>query len=117
MKVQDAENPPSQTDREDQPPTRQEIIWSVVSQIPAGHAASYGEVARRAGLGGMARYVGYALGQLPPGSRVPWHRVVNRQGRISFAPGSPAADRQKALLLDEGATLLGYRVSRGCFEG
>lgn len=117
MKVQDAEKTPRRTDREDGPPSRQEIIWSVVSQIPPGHAVSYGEVARRAGLDGMARYVGYALGQLAPGSCVPWHRVVNRQGRISFAPGSPAADRQKALLLDEGAILRGYRVSRNCFDG
>lgn len=98
-------------------PTRQEIIWSVVSQTPAGKAVSYGEVARRAGLGGLARYVGYALRQLPAGSRVPWHRVVNSQGRISFPPGSAQADKQKALLEAEGVLVEGYRVNRGSFEG
>lgn len=98
-------------------PSRQEMIWSVVSQIPPGRAASYGEVARRAGLGRMARYVGYALGQIPPDSQVPWFRVVNGQRRISFPPGSAQADRQKGLLEADGAVLIGYRVVPECFEG
>lgn len=108
MKVQEAVDPY---------PSRQERIWSVVSQIPAGQAASYGEVARRAGLDGMARYVGYVLGRIPAGSLIPWYRVVNSQRRISFPAGSVQADRQKALLEAEGALVLGYQVSRECFEG
>jgi methylated-DNA-protein-cysteine methyltransferase-like protein len=98
-------------------PSRQEMIWLVVSQIPAGRAVSYGEVARRAGLAGMARYVGYALGQLPGNSQVPWFRVVNSQRRISFPPGSAQADRQKELLEADGVVLMGYRVTREYFEG
>lgn len=97
--------------------SHQEMIWSVVARLPAGRAASYGEIARRAGLPGMARFVGYALGQLAADSLVPWHRVVNSQRRISFPPGSPQAERQKALLEAEGVSLTGYRVDRQYFEG
>lgn len=98
-------------------PSQQEIIWSVVCQITPGRAVSYGEVARRAGLAGKARYVGYALGQIPPDSSVPWYRVVNSQRRISFPPASLQADRQKQLLQEEGVVFKGYQVNRDFFEG
>ncbi|HVH07526.1 MAG TPA: MGMT family protein [Myxococcota bacterium] len=59
-----------------------ERIYRVVQRIPRGRVASYGEVARLAGLGGAARQVGYALHALPEASRVPWQRVVNVRGEI-----------------------------------
>lgn len=67
-------------------------IYSVVARIPRGRVATYGQVARLAGLGGHARLVGYALSALKEGSRLPWHRVVNAKGRISLLRGdrSPA---------------------------
>jgi methylated-DNA-protein-cysteine methyltransferase-like protein len=59
-----------------------ERIYEVVRGIPRGRVSSYGEVARRAGLPGAARQVGYALHALPDGSDVPWQRVVNARGEI-----------------------------------
>lgn len=82
--------------------SRKQIIWQTVCGIPAGTIATYGQVAEMAGLKGMARYVGYALASLPSGSAVPWHRVVNAQGRISFAPGSRQAQEQTERLRMEG---------------
>ena len=58
-------------------------IYAVVARIPIGRVATYGQVARLAGLPSHARLVGYALSALPEGSSLPWHRVVNAQGRIS----------------------------------
>ena len=58
-------------------------IYSVVRRIPRGRVATYGQVARLASLPGQARLVGYALGALRDGSAIPWHRVVNAQGRVS----------------------------------
>jgi methylated-DNA-protein-cysteine methyltransferase related protein len=58
-------------------------ILAVVARIPSGRVATYGQVARLAGLPGHARLVGYALSALPDRSPVPWHRVVNAEGRIS----------------------------------
>lgn len=67
-------------------------------RIPRGRVATYGQVARLAGLGGQPRLVGYALAALPDDSRVPWHRVVNAQGRVS-PRAEPGADAlQRALL-------------------
>ena len=55
-----------------------------VRRIPAGRVASYGQVARLAGLPGHARQVGYALAALRGGDdSVPWHRVINARGEIS----------------------------------
>jgi methylated-DNA-protein-cysteine methyltransferase-like protein len=59
-------------------------IREVVARIPSGRVATYGQVARLAGLLGHARLVGYALSALPGGSPLPWHRVVNAKGRISM---------------------------------
>jgi methylated-DNA-protein-cysteine methyltransferase related protein len=75
-------------------------IHRVVSRIPRGRVATYGQIARLAGLRGQARLVGYAMHALPVGTRVPWQRVVNARGEISL-PGSSAA-RQRELLEREG---------------
>ena len=58
-------------------------IYEVVRGIPRGRVATYGQVARLAGMPGHARQVGYALNDLPAGSPVPWHRVINAAGRVS----------------------------------
>jgi methylated-DNA-protein-cysteine methyltransferase-like protein len=74
----------------------------VVRRIPRGRVATYGQVAERAGLGAQARLVGYALAALPDESAVPWHRVVNAQGRVS-ARSEPGADAwQRVRLESEG---------------
>lgn len=78
------------------------LILAVVRRIPRGRVSTYGQVAQVAGLGAQPRLVGYALAALPEGSSVPWHRVVNAQGRIS-ARAEPGADRlQRARLEREG---------------
>lgn len=79
-----------------------ERIWQVVRAIPAGRVCTYGEVARMAGLPGAARRVGAALKGLPPGTALPWHRVINARGRISLPAGSAAHARQRQRLQAEG---------------
>lgn len=74
-------------------------IYVVVSRIPRGRVATYGQVARLAGLAGQARLVGYALSALDDRSRVPWHRVVNASGQISIRrDGGPARALQRLRL-------------------
>jgi methylated-DNA-protein-cysteine methyltransferase-like protein len=58
-------------------------VYKVVRKIPRGRVATYGQIAALAGLGPLARQVGYALHALPPASTVPWHRVLNARGEIS----------------------------------
>lgn len=78
-------------------------IYEAVVRIPRGRVATYGQIARLAGLPGEARQVGYALSALRDGSRVPWHRVVNMQGGISARrDGGPEATLQRLRLQREG---------------
>jgi methylated-DNA-protein-cysteine methyltransferase-like protein len=80
-------------------PDRFSRIYAVVLRVPRGRVATYGQVARLAGLGGQARLVGYALAALGGRSRVPWHRVVNAAGRISLRhDGGPEATVQRLRL-------------------
>jgi len=83
-------------------PTIAERIWQVIAMIPKGRVATYGQVAELAGLPGGARRVGRVLSQLPNGSRIPWHRVINASGGISLPPRSGGYARQKRRLEREG---------------
>jgi methylated-DNA-protein-cysteine methyltransferase-like protein len=85
----------------------QHRVWQVVSMIPHGQVATYGQVASLAGAPRQSRMVGKILSRLPPDSRLPWHRVINSQGRISH----PNSERQQACLAAEGIVLLNGRVS------
>jgi methylated-DNA-protein-cysteine methyltransferase related protein len=81
---------------------RNRRVYDAVRRIPKGRVATYGQVAELAGLGPHARQVGYALSALGPEDRVPWHRVLNAEGRVS-ARAEPGGDRiQRQLLEREG---------------
>ena len=86
-------------------------IWHVVSIIPVGKVASYGQVADLAGLPGRARMVGKVLGAAPAGQPVPWFRVLRSNGQIAFPKGSALALRQAQLLREEGVEVRNHRVS------
>ena len=78
-------------------------FYDIVRQIPPGKVATYGQVARLAGMPRCARTVGYAMAGCADPS-VPCHRVVDRFGGTkacfdTFAPGT-----QRALLEAEGVT-------------
>ena len=88
-----------------------EKIWQIVNQIPRGKVATYGQVAQLAELPGYARYVGYTMKMLPSGSKLPWHRVVNSQGRISFPTDSTQYQTQKQKLEAEGVVFIKGRFS------
>jgi methylated-DNA-protein-cysteine methyltransferase-like protein len=77
-------------------------IWQVVAAIPKGKVATYGCIARKAGLARAARRVGLALRGLPKNTQIPWHRVINAQGRISLPEGSNSHQIQRSRLEAEG---------------
>ncbi|HEX3867419.1 MAG TPA: MGMT family protein [Gemmatimonadaceae bacterium] len=83
-----------------------ERIYNVVRKIPRGRVTTYGTVARLAGLGAHARLVGYALAALPSGTSVPWHRVIDAQGRLSLERSSTGSGiTQRVRLGREGVTV------------
>lgn len=80
---------------------RQRIL-ATVDSIPRGRVATYGQVAREAGLPRHARLVGRVLGELSSSARVPWHRVVNAAGKISARGDGVACAQQLRRLAREG---------------
>jgi methylated-DNA-protein-cysteine methyltransferase-like protein len=102
---------PTTTDeRERDDEYARERIWQVVHSIPRGKVTSYGRVAAMAGLPRAARLVGRVLSQLPKDSKLPWHRVINASGRITFPEGSAAFKRQRTRLVEEGVAIRGSRI-------
>lgn len=80
-----------------------DLVYALVRHIPAGHVLSYGRVAALLGVPHGARAVGWAMSALKHGDRgVPWHRVVNAQGRVSIKGSPEGAAEQRARLEAEG---------------
>jgi methylated-DNA-protein-cysteine methyltransferase-like protein len=78
-----------------------EKIFVIVSKIPYGRVASYGEIADMVPIP-SARIVGFALASLKESQvNIPWHRVVNHEGKISLRRLDLMLV-QKKLLLSEG---------------
>jgi methylated-DNA-protein-cysteine methyltransferase related protein len=78
-------------------------IYAVIRRIPKGWVATYGQVAAMAGMPRRARLVGRVLQQLDAKSDVPWHRVVNAKGEVSFSHSRNGSDAlQQRLLKKEG---------------
>ncbi|WP_339843093.1 MGMT family protein [uncultured Halopseudomonas sp.] len=87
-----------------------ETFWQVLAAVPEGRVTSYGKLAQLAGMGRGARLAGRWLGQLPEGTALPWHRVVNSQGQLSLPPDHPAGQEQYQRLLAEGIIITDRRV-------
>jgi len=85
-------------------------VWQVVQGIPRGHVLTYGEVARLAGMSRAARRVSQAMRRAPRGMTLPWHRVVNAQGKISFPEDSSGYLRQKNRLEQEGVVFMNGKI-------
>ena len=84
----------------------QALVWQIVFAIPKGKVATYGQIATMAGLPEQSRMVGRILSRLPKESKIPWHRVINSQGKIS----NPNPARQQQRLEADGITLINSRV-------
>jgi len=82
-----------------------EAICAVIRRIPFGWVATYGQVAAMAGLPRRARLVGRVLQRLDPLANIPWHRVVNAKGEVSYSLSRNGGDiLQRRLLEKEGIT-------------
>lgn len=93
-----------------QDPTLKERILQTVASIPKGKVCTYGKIAEYAGANRRARFVGTVLKQLPAGSKIPWHRVINSQGNVSFPEGSDKYLEQVKRLQEEDVSVLKGRI-------
>ncbi len=81
-----------------------DLIYQIVRHIPVGKVATYGQIANLAGLYRKPRLVGYALFRVNTELKdIPWHRVINAKGEISYSSLRRGGDYlQKDLLEKEG---------------
>lgn len=75
-------------------------VTFIISRIPEGKVLTYGRVAALAGKPYGARQVSWILHSLSKKHNLPWHRVINSQGKISLR--GQGFDLQKELLVLEG---------------
>ncbi|MBI4054274.1 MAG: MGMT family protein [Candidatus Doudnabacteria bacterium] len=81
-----------------------DLVSDYVKRVPLGRVSTYGQIAALAGSPRSARAVGWALHRLPTEKLryVPWHRVVNREGRVSTTCLEHTGFDQVRLLKKEG---------------
>ena len=78
-------------------------VFEVVRRVPAGFVTTYGDVGAALGSSRVARHVGNALAALnEKHGEVPWFRVVNGRGAISFALADPRGREQVRRLSRDG---------------
>ena len=90
-------------------------IYAAIAAIPRGRVASYGAIAKRAGLPGRARLVGKLLGETPDGMTLPWFRVLRASGEIALPKGSAGFREQVRRLRAEGVEVRNGRVALAAF--
>ncbi len=93
------------------PATNKEAIYLALMSIPAGKVITYGQLAALAGLPGAARLAGTVLCGLPENTELPWHRVINAQGKISLPTDSAAYRKQQQRLQAEGVQMVNDKIS------
>ncbi len=97
-------------------PTPVEAIYQCLRHVPPGKVVTYGQLAKLAGLSSAARFVGTTLKKLPKDTQLPWFRVINAQGKISFPEDHPHYSRQKHLLEKDGVEFYGNKVSLSQYQ-
>lgn len=84
-------------------------FYETIAGVPYGKVATYGQVAALAGYPGRARQVGFALAGMPEEWDLPWHRIINAQGKVSPRSGRNHL-LQYELLAGEGVVFTAQRI-------
>ena len=80
-----------------------ESVFAVVQLVPFGRVTSYGAIAAFLGTKGSARMVGWAMNASHTSvTRIPAHRVVNRNGLLTGKIHFGSPDEMQELLENEG---------------
>ncbi|MBV7271353.1 methylated-DNA--[protein]-cysteine S-methyltransferase [Clostridium sp. PL3] len=87
-------------------------VYEMVSQIPEGKVATYGQIALLLGEPRSARIVGWAMRSAPGDLNLPCHRVVNRLGEMSPEYVFGSSELQRTILASEGVTF----KENGCVD-
>ena len=89
---------------------RKEAIYLALVQIPKGKVITYGNLAKLAGMPNGARLAGRLMCELPEGSKLPWHRVINSQGKLSLPENSDSYREQIRRLEKDGVVITNGKI-------
>ena len=90
-------------------------VIEIIQKIPAGKVATYGQIAILAGNNKAARQISRILHSSSGKYGLPWHRVINSQGRISLRTGD-SFEMQKAMLESEGIQVIEDKIDLAKFQ-
>ena len=90
-----------------------EKVYEFVRNIPRGKVATYGQIALHLGNRNFARAVGNIPHGNPDPEHIPYHRVVNAQGRLSRSYAFGGIVAQKRLLESERVV---FKNDQVCFH-
>lgn len=85
-------------------------IYKLCSSVPKGKVATYGQLARLAGIPKAARAVGGFMRINPDAPVVPCHRVVAFDGSLTGYSGVGGIDQKKKMLIEEGVIIIKNKV-------
>ncbi len=91
-----------------------EDVIEIISSIPQGKVATYGQIAKMAGSPKAARQVVRVLHSMTRKYDLPWHRVINSKGKIAIRDPE-SADLQRAKLVEDGVTVVNYSIDLDVF--
>ncbi len=81
-------------------------VMQQIKLVPQGKVATYKQIAELSGKPQGSRGVAWILHSCSTTYKLPWHRILNSQGKISFEIGSYNFKKQKKLLEHEGAIFM-----------
>jgi len=90
-------------------------VIEIIKKIPAGKVATYGQIATLAGNNKAARQISRLLHSSSGKYKLPWHRVINSQGRISLRIGD-GFEMQRAMLENEGIQVIKDKINLKKFQ-
>lgn len=85
-------------------------VIKLIQSVPKGKVASYGLIAQLAGNPMGARAVGWLLHSSTRKYQLPWQRIIESSGRLSFPVDTQAFLLQKRKLENEGVEVVNGRV-------
>lgn len=85
-------------------------VYDIVSKIPPGKVMTYGQVAKLAGSSNAARAVGMCMSRNTDTKKVPCHRVVASNGKLTGYAFGKGTETKKQLLIKEGVNFIGEKV-------
>ncbi|SFF82575.1 methylated-DNA-protein-cysteine methyltransferase related protein [Halobacillus alkaliphilus] len=92
-----------------------ENVLKIIKLIPEGKVMTYGQIARLAGNPRAARQVSRLLHSMSKKHGLPWHRVINAQGKIAIQ-NEEGAENQRIALEDEGIPVIKWRINLQEFQ-